>query len=48
MAKSGPSIKIFSSPHDVKLFFLEKSPKHNNVAPKINAWGQKFGGRAIV
>ena len=31
-------------PHGVKLFFGEKSPTHNNAAPKLNAWEQKIGG----
>ena len=25
-------------------YFFEKSPTHNNAAPKINAWEQKIGG----
>ena len=28
-------------PHCVKLFFGEKPSTHNNVAPKVNACGQK-------
>ena len=37
------SKKIFC--HTVlNYFFGEKSPTHNNVAPKLNAWGQKIGG----
>ena len=27
--------------------FWEKSLTHNNVAPKLNAWGQKIGGEAF-
>ena len=31
----------FFSPHGAKpFFFVEKSPTHNNVAPKLNARGQ--------
>ena len=32
--------QIFFPPHGVKLFLFEKSPTHNNVAPKLNAGGQ--------
>ena len=40
-AKSWPPIKNFFSPH------AQKSPTHNDVAPKLNLWGQKIGGGAF-
>ena len=36
-AKSSPPQSIKNLPHAVKLFLWEKSPTHNNVAPKLNA-----------
>ena len=34
--------QYFSLSHGVKLFFLEKSQIHNNVAAELNAWGAKY------
>ena len=41
-AKSWPPTKKFFR-HTVLNYFLGKAPTHNNVAPKLNAWGQKIG-----
>ena len=30
--------------HTVLIFWGENSPTHNNLSPKLNAWGQKIGG----
>ena len=38
-----PPLRLNLDPH-VLNYFLEKSPTHNKVTPKLNAWGQKFGG----
>ena len=42
-AKSRPQSKFFSATQ-CKTIFWEKSPMHNNIAPKLNARGQKFSG----